>query len=61
MKSLKGKMIVMILPLFMILFTITIVVAYNNAKKVIVETTYNELENLLNQKKMDWNIGLMKN
>ncbi len=44
MKSLKGKMIVMILPLFMILFTITIVVAYNNAKKVIVETTYNELE-----------------
>lgn len=46
MKSLKGKMIVMILPLFMILFTITIVVAYNNAKKVIVETTYNELEKL---------------
>jgi methyl-accepting chemotaxis protein len=44
MKSLKGKMIVMILPLFMILFTITIIVAYTNAKKVIVETTYNELE-----------------
>lgn len=51
MKSLKSKMIIMILPLFIVLFSITIIVAYSSAKKIIIETTYNELEKFVEMEK----------
>ena len=43
MKSLKGKMIALILPVFTLVFTITILYSFYNARKIIVESKYGEL------------------
>lgn len=43
MKSLKGKMIALLLPVFILLFAITIVYSFYNARKIIIESKYVEL------------------
>ena len=48
MKSLKAKMIALILPVFILLFVITIVYSFSNARKIIIESKYEELSKFSN-------------
>lgn len=51
MKSLKAKMIALILPVFILLFVITIVYSFSNARKIIIESKYEELSKFSNAEK----------
>lgn len=47
MKSLKTKMIVFLLPLFLIIFSAVVTYSYFNSKKIIITTRYAELNNFV--------------
>ena len=51
MKSLKTKMIVFILPIFILIFSFVITYSYFNSRKIIVSTRYAELNNFVASEK----------
>mgnify|MGYP006348902355 FL=1 len=51
MKSLKTKMIIFILPIFILIFSFVITYSYFNSRKIIVSTRYAELNNFVASEK----------
>lgn len=51
MKSLKTKMLLLLIPVFTVFFTIVISISYYNSKKVIVNKSYGELNNFVESEK----------
>ena len=51
MKSLKTKMVVFILPIFILIFSFVVIYSYFNSKKIIVSTRYAELNNFVDTEK----------
>ena len=46
MKSLKRKILTLVLPVFIVIFSVSMVYLYGHAKKIIINQSYSELENL---------------
>lgn len=51
MKSLKSKMLILILPIFVIILMVTIIYSFYNAKKIIVEAEYENLSTFVKGEK----------